>query len=479
MSEVPPAPSPRPRRTRWILLGVMAALWAGAAGAVIVATRREDAEATGAFTPSAHADLTQLRYVIGDLPEGYSSRMGVSAEAAVPPSPADAPLSAPSAAYATPDDPSAPRVWVTASDEALEPGFVYLDQTTGVVESQFDGRRAACGNFEVLADLDVGPEQVWCYIDAEPEMVMLRSEGLGIEDTVAMLQGLQFEGEEPRLDPAVLPEGMELIDAYGAAGPDQYATSLARYAGPCTTNLSLVIAWDDEMDLATARLESREWTIVDIGGEPGHLSVGGRNASTLVWEADGRAFQLSAMSDGEVDLLAIANSVHAATPEEWAALNVQQPAPTLPALSSSAATDTVDALQVTEELGTGGGTVQLQSAIGDSGVATVAWDDDRAIVTTGAGEEIWACAVPMTVRIVPIDSEIVDGELRAHGAMATVIGHGPRYLDVTSTDGTVVHTELVPMPGSTDAHIALVELPDGLVAAAQVTDTLGTVIRTL
>lgn len=475
MSELPPAPSPRPRRTRWILLGVVAAIWAGAAGAVIVATRRDDAAAAGSFTPSTHAGLTQLRYVIGDLPEGYSSRMAVSAESAVPPSTEDVPLSAPSAAYATPDDPSAPRLWVFAGDEALEPGFVYLDQTTGVVESQFDGRRAACGNFEALADLDVGPEQVWCYVDAEPEMVMLRSEGLDIEDTVAMLQGLQFEGDSPRLDPAVLPEGMQLIDAYGAAGPDQYATSLVRYSGPCTSNLSLVIAWDDEMDLATARLGSREWTIVDIAGEPGYFSAAG----TLVWEADGRAFQLTAMSDGEVDLVAIARSVRAASPEEWAALSVQQPAPTLPALSPSAVADTVDALQATEEIGNSGGTVQMQSALGDSGVATVAWDDDRAIVTTANGEEIWACAVPMEVRIVPIDSEIVDGELRAHGAMATVIGHGPRYLDVTSTDGTVVRTELVHVPGSTDAHIALVELPDGLVAAAQVTDTLGKVMRTL
>ena len=479
MSELPPARSPRPHHARCISLGVVVAIWVGAAVAVIVVTRRDDAVAVGSFTPSTHTDLTLLRYVIGDLPVGFQARSAVSAEAAVPPSTKDTPMAAPSADYATPDDPTAPRVWLSASDEALEPGFVYLDQTTGVVESEFEGRRAACGNFEALADLDVGPAQVWCYVDSEPEMAMLSSEGMSIEDTVAMLQGLLFEGDSPRLDPAVLPDGMELVDTYGEEGPAQYATSRVQYVGPCTTNLSLVIAWDDEMDLSNARLESRDWTVVDVAGEPGYLSVGGRNASALVWEADGRAFQLSAMSDGEVDLLAIARSVHAATPEEWAALNAARPAPTLPVMSPLAVTDAADALQVTEEVGASGGTVQMQSAIGDSGVATVAWDDDRAIVTTAAGENIWACAVAMTVRIVPIDSSIVDGELRAHGAMATVIGHGPRYLDVTSTDGTVVHTELVPMPGSTDAHIALVELPDGLVAAAQVTDTLGKVLLTL
>jgi len=74
---------------------------------------------------------------------------------------------------------------------------------------------------------------------------------------------------------------------------------------------------------------------------------------------------------------------------------------------------------------------------------------------------------------------VVDGERRATGVIVLVNGHGPRYLDVTSTDGTVVHTEIVPLPGSTDGHVAIVELPDGFVAAATVTDTLGTVIQTL
>ena len=83
MSELPPAPSPRPRRTRWILLGVVAALWAGAAGAVIVATRRDDDEAAGSFTPSTHADLTQLQYVIGALPEGFRQLDAVGADEAV------------------------------------------------------------------------------------------------------------------------------------------------------------------------------------------------------------------------------------------------------------------------------------------------------------------------------------------------------------------------------------------------------------
>lgn len=322
MSELPPAPSPRPRRTRWILLGVVAALWAGAAVAAIVITRRDDAVAAGSFTPSTHADLTQLRYVIGDLPEGYESRFGVSAEAAVPPKPGDFPVWQSSAAYATEDDPSAPRLWVIAGDDILAPGFEMLGNTTGVVESQVDGRRAACGNFETLAEMNAGPSQVWCYVDTEPEMVMVRSEGVGIEDTVAMLQGLQFEGDEPRLDPGVLLSGMSMVEAYGPDGPPSYAASTVQYAGPCATTIKMTIAWADELDLSNARLESREWSVVDIGGNPGYLSVGDRTTAVLTWEADGRAFELSSTSDGEVDLLAMANSVHAATPEEWAALTV-------------------------------------------------------------------------------------------------------------------------------------------------------------
>jgi hypothetical protein len=478
MSELPPAPSPRPRRTRWILLGVVAALWAGAAVAVVVVTRRDDAEATGSFTPSTHADLTQLRYVIGDLPEGFVARSAVSAEAAAPPKASGIIETAPSAMYGTPDDPSAPRVWITTDDQALEPGFDQLGITTGVVESEVDGRRAACGNFEVLAEAGAGPSQVWCYVDTEPGLSMVRTEGVGLADTVAMLQGLTFEGDEPRLEPTVLPPTMTLIESFGSETPPMYATTLVQYAGPCVSTLRLTVAWADELDLSTIRLDAREWTIVDIDGATGYLAVGERNTALVVWEADGRAYQLSVMSDGEVDLVAMARSVHAPSTDEWTAATTRAPAPGLPSLSPSATTRTVDALQVTDESGEGG-TVQMQSSIGDSGVATVEWVGDRAVVTGADGASLWECRLPFTMRMEPTGSTVVDGERRATGVIVLVNGHGPRYLDVTSTDGTVVHTEIVPLPGSTDGHVAIVELPDGFVAAATVTDTLGTVIQTL
>ena len=478
MSEPTPATAPRRRPTRWITLGVVVAVWLGGAVAVIVATRPEGAAAVHAFTPSAHADLTQLRAVIGDLPDGYAPRSAVSAEAAVPPNASDVIATAPYALYGTPDDPSAPRAWITADDQALEPGFDQLGITTGIVESEVDGRRAACGNFEALAEAGAGPSQVWCYVDAEPAMSMVRTEGVGLEDTVAMLQGLTFEGDEPRLDASVLPSSMTLIESYGSEVTPMYATTLVQYAGPCVTSVRLTVAWADELDLSTIRLDAREWSIVDIDGATGYLAVGERNTALVVWEADGRAYQLSTMSDGEVDLVAMARSVHAPSADEWTAVTTPAPAPALPSPSSSATNRTVDALQVTDESGEGG-TVQMQSSIGDSGVATVEWVGDRAVITGADDSSLWACRLPFTMRMEPTGSTVVDGELHATGVIVLVNGHGPRYLDVTSTDGTVVHTEIVPLPGSTEGHIAVVELPVGLVSAAEVTDTLGKVLLTL
>lgn len=478
MSDQPPAAEPRRRPTRWITLGVLAVVWLGAAVAVIVATRPSGAAAVHPFAPSAHADLTELRAVIGDLPDGYVPRSAVSAEAAVPPKASDVIETAPSSMYGTPDDPSAPRVWITADDQALGPGFDQLGVTTGVLESEVDGRRAACGNFEALAEAGVGPSQVWCYVDAQPALTMVRTEAVGLEDTVGMLQGLTFEGDEPRLDAAVLPPSMTLIESYGSEIPPVYATTIVQYAGPCVTSVRLTIAWADELDLSTVRLDAKEWTIVDIDGATGYLAVGERNNALVVWEADGRAYQLSTLSDGAVDLGAMARSVHAASADEWSVVTTPMPAPILPAKSPSATSRTIDALQVTEEEGDGG-TVQMRSSIGDSGVATVEWVGDRAVVTGADSASLWECPLPFTMRMEPTGSTVVGGELRATGVIVLVNGHGPRYLDVTSTDGTVVHTEIVPLPGSTEGHIAVVELPVGLVSAAEVTDTLGKVLLTL
>ena len=321
MSELPPAPSPRPRRTRWVLLGVVAALWAGAVGAVIVATRRDDAEAAGSFTPSTHADLTQLQYVIGDLPEGFRQLDAVGADEAVAPTPPDDAVWMGWSYYGTSDDPSAPHIMVTAGDEALAPDFEHLGQTSGVVESKVDGRRAACGNWVMAAEADAGPEQVWCYIDAEPQMVWVQTERIGLEATVAMLQGLQFDGDLPRLDPTVLPADVALLSADTADAAPVYATAVAQYQGPCGPRLRLEIAWDDEQELAMTSLASSEWSVVEIGDATGYFTDGASATQQLVWEADGRSFTLSAITAGEVDLVALARSVRMASAEEWAARN--------------------------------------------------------------------------------------------------------------------------------------------------------------
>lgn len=478
MSDQPPAVASRRRPTRWISLGVVAAVWVGAAVAVIVATRRDDASAaTGTFAPSTH-DPTELRGAVGELPEGFEHLLAIGADVAVASPPPDDAVWMGSAFYGTADDPSAPYVLVTAGDEALAPDFESLGLTTGIVESEVDGRRAACGNWVGAADLDAGPAQVWCYVDAEQNMVRVQTERVGLEATVEMLQGVQFDGDLPRIDPAVLPDDMALLQSVGPEGAPEYATSLVQYEGPCTTRVRLVTGWADEHDIGLTPLHSAEWEVVDIDGAVGYLSGGDSTNPTLVWEADDRSFSLSATTSGHVDLVAMARSVRTVSLDEWAALNVLDPVPVLPAGSTSGASRTVDALQVTRESGDGG-TLQMQRSIGDSGIATVAWDDDRAMVTGADGSTLWACSPPRTVRIEPIDSSVVDGELRAHGVIVMATGHGPRYLDVTSTDGTVVHTELTPMPGSADAYVAIVELPVGLVAAAQVTDTLGKVLLTL
>ncbi|MEN9645527.1 MAG: hypothetical protein RL238_2196 [Actinomycetota bacterium] len=478
MSEQPTEAAPRRRPTRWITLGVVAVLWLGAAAAVIVATRRDDdTPAAGEFAPSTH-DPAELRGAIGDLPEGYQHLLAIGADVAIAPPPPDDAVWMASAFYGTPDDPSAPRALIAAGDEALAPDFDSLGLTTGIVESEVDGRRAACGNWAAGAEVEAAPEQVWCYVDAEQQMVRVQTERIGLEATIEMLQGVEFDGEEPRLAAAVLPDGMELLAAIGPDGAPEYARSLVQYEGPCTTRIRLSTGWADEHDIGMTPLSAPEWQVVDVNGATGYLSAGSPTMHTLVWEDDDRSFELTATTSGDVDLVEMARSVTTVSTDEWAALNVLEPVPVLPRPSTSASPRTVDALQATEEQGDGG-TVQMQSALGDSGIAVVEWEDDHAIVTAADGERLWSCSVPRTVRMEATGGTVVDGVLRAHGVVVVANGHGPRYLDVTSTDGTVVHTELAPLPGSTGGYIAIVELPVGLVSAAEVTDTLGKVLLTL
>ena len=312
------APPPK-RPVVWVRPAlVMATLVAVIAGLVWVSGRPAE--------PADQRDPNGLRYVIGEVPNGWGAPVAQDADAGPMADPSNIRLSL----FGTRGDPTAPLLQLAWQDPSKESdvslgGVMDVGHYDNIREINAGEYTAACG--------DLGAS-LRCAMDTANGVVQATAIGLSDTDVGMMLTGVTFVEGDTVIEAAVLPDGMTLIAQGGFGGPAPVlwapmsvpGASIVVYA-PATGDgmLALATGWADENELAAAATWG-DIQRVEVAGRPAFLGESAWIDSRGVFWIDGdRAFALTT-SDRSVDLLAAAASVRQATADEWAAIVVDRPA---------------------------------------------------------------------------------------------------------------------------------------------------------
>lgn len=467
---------------------VLAAAVALLAGLVWVA--RKPTEPAG-HTPAG------LRYVIGDLPNGWKATEAHDASSALQPNLYGIKV----ATFGTYDDPTAPYVQVIwqdpAKDDMVITGLANMAGYSNLREVAVGSRVAACGE-----DVHV----VRCAMDGPDGQVQLNAVGLA-DDRIAQLFGaVQILDGQPFIAPASLPAGLSPLfhgDPYAQRsvvwawqlGP---GPSIVNYSNPSSDNgAGLVTGWADDNDMAAAAMFG-EVTTVDVAGHVGYLgSLAGLgwNLRELVWRDGDRTFAIYT-GDANADMVALAESVRPATDAEWSSIAVDAP--------SEPATDGTDATAVV-------GTV-ADTLLGETPPPTDPVPDGvvRDVVVTQVVEQVnavtalYSCSSPdgesEQVQVAVLAGNVLISNLTGGGSalfpvagtepvMFQIVGTGEgtavvvvstdltaTRLRVTRSDGERYVLDLVAVPGHPELKIGAVVVPGGTLVGFDVVDANGSVL---
>ncbi len=311
------APAPE-RPTVWLRPAlVMAAVVAVIAGLVWVSGRQAE--------PADQRDPADLRYVIGDLPEGWKATEARDESTVLRPNEFGITM----ATYGTRDDPMAPYVQIIWQDPAKDDGLLItgLPNMAGYSNLREVAVRdgvAACGDDQ---------QTVRCAMDSLDGQLQVNAIGLADDRIAQLFSAVQVVDGEPFIELASLPAGLSPLfhgDPY-----EQISVVWSRVMGdgPAIVNYShaasdsgasLIIGWADENDMASAA-GFGELAAVKVNGNGGYIGlVPYSGLREIVWRDGDRTFAL-ATDDPAVDLVALAESVRPATNAEWSAIDVEVP----------------------------------------------------------------------------------------------------------------------------------------------------------
>ncbi|MEN9645529.1 MAG: hypothetical protein RL238_2198 [Actinomycetota bacterium] len=306
-----PAPSRTPRGMVW---AAALALVAVVAGVVYL---------TGRDTPPADTpDPTtgSLRYVLGDLPEGWSVTSAKDAGVSTAP---DNDAGVQYVLYGTSGDPTAPTLLLLWSGDVLD--YSVSDfQATGAEyrELLVAGQNAVCGKFGALA-------AVICAVPTSPDSglgtVIVRAGGMTLDQIASTVEQLVVD-PAPSLPVDQLPAGAVQLGAgvgtdsmFVAVGePDPAGIVSVEYATATGEPVYLLTGDGATQQLAGAATIT-SWTRRDAGGVTYFVSAPNGEQRGVLWARDGLVFALSAPVS-EDELIRLAASVRPATDDEWAAL---------------------------------------------------------------------------------------------------------------------------------------------------------------
>jgi hypothetical protein len=308
---------PAPRRRWWMAGGLTLAAVALLAGLVAVLARDDDPDDRPVSAP-------ELRWLVGD--ESFTSfgaleqRLRASGDMW----PEEGPVKY--ALYGSHDDPSQPTISLAVGDYVNADGFAFVNSVEDLRRATVDGVEAQCATWVYGFQL--------CMADVRGTFVQAHARGLTTDELVDLLLHATVQDGRPVLDDARLPVGMSLLDSWDDRPPGSISridasaiTTSVGFGRPDGVSAGLAVGWADQQELAAA-FESSDYTPTVEHGITFYVSTepvfGG---SHVVWEQDGRAFDLSVKGSPD-EALALARTAHPATDAEWAAAVVAEMPPT-------------------------------------------------------------------------------------------------------------------------------------------------------
>ena len=295
---------------------VMATLASVIAGLVWVAGRPAE--------PTDQRDPAGLRYVIGDVPAGWTAQQALGAEGDSTSTLSNIRIST----FGTSGDATAPMLRIAWQDPSRE-----SDNSLGGLSgiASYDNLREVAVGTGVAACGDDGTS-LRCALNSTFGLLQVSSTGLTDDDVGRLLSEVEYVDGDTVIAPAHLPEGMTQLSRGGIEqSPVLWVPMKVPGASQVKYTLStrddwliLSTGWAVDNDLAGVATWG-DMQKVDVGGHVAYLGTSRPLGATGLFWTDGvRAFSLVS-SESSLDLLAMAASVRAATSDEWAAILIDQP----------------------------------------------------------------------------------------------------------------------------------------------------------
>ncbi|MBI4934624.1 MAG: hypothetical protein HY828_12140 [Actinobacteria bacterium] len=482
---------PTPKRHGWVRPALMAAVAIALVAGLVSLAGRDAA-------PVDERDPKNLRYVIDDLPDGWSIRSVKDAGVQTGEVPA---MGRYAVLFAIPGDPSARAIALWWADPATPEGEEYppvkfsnLLFTDDVEEFDAAGRRAACGTTSEGSYL--------CYVQTDQGMVQAVAKHLSLQQVRDALAGLEFVVGHPTISSEALPPGLAIVYSGpewlspAVMNPDSAEVASVEYQSSDGTTAFLVVGRAEDHDLAESALQ-QPWSALRVGNDPGFNAVQGPEPSSrsILWNRDGHTFFLNITGDHSA-AMSLANSVRRATDTEWAAasqrgevLQSDQGVVTT-ATADSAPVDTapmptldpeVEVIDQRMEMVVTANTpddVSFGVLIGDEvieGASVKVIDESFGVRFADGGG--FGGSISEAIDVQPIDTSHLGQDLLSTGAVATTGSDLPVTLRVTATNGVRYLVDLIEMPNHPQVRVAVVMLPPGEhVSSADVVDRDGLVL---
>ncbi|MDO8391387.1 MAG: hypothetical protein Q7V57_12960 [Actinomycetota bacterium] len=477
-----------------LLVGVVAAM---VVGLVMVAGRGDDQAVDHA--PSG------LRYLVGDLPDGWTAHAAKDAGVSTGADFHNVQLTL----YGTSGNPATPALQLAWSDPAqaddgemnLMGDFATVLHFTAAIRSfTVSGRDAACG--------ELPDDELYCSVDLAEGLVQLRARQVPFEAVKVALQTLRIVDGSPQLDQASLPStvafvtsgDMDVVSAAAAGNVDSVEVSSVEYVRSDGDALRLVTGWADQQDIAFAAMQGRFQRVPFGEGVAYWKVLNDPTSAQLVWVSDGRSLSLTARGDVST-LVALAASVRPASNAEWADMPVRPqaggdigtedtiieaaPETTGPGTDSSddvdppvtlaPGTDIVDVPVTQVMVATSPDDADFSVQLPDGTFATVSiaiLGDSVLVRKPGGG----ATGGPLSSMADPFVMYL--GNDGRSGAYILTTDASVRQLRVTRSNGERYVMDFVQMPAHPGVFIAVLPLPANSLIRADVIDAAGRVLTT-
>jgi len=453
--------------------------------------------------PAGHTPAG-LRYVIGDMPAGWTlestqDQSSTSLNGIVV------------ASYGTYDDPTAPYVAIEWVDPARSSGTSLAG--TSALNFYSNLREVAAGSATAVCGDKGSRTQAFCALDTPNGPLQVQASRATDAQIGQLLGAVEIVNGEPFVAAASVPAGMSTL-AHGDVYAHPFLTWAQSNVGLTAAvysntsgdrGVTLATGWASDNDMAAAAAFA-EMDQVDVGGHTGYLgTVQGPNLHELAWRDGERTFALTS-DDGTLDLVALAASVRPATDTEWAAaLVVRVPSGGPDGTSLTEGTDGTTPSPVPGTEPGASPETDPPASVPDGPIVTHDVAITQTVEPVSANDATYSCELPdgsfgsfqvavaagtvfmrepsgrsgsSSFKLAEKVSTTATFMDAGAGVAVVAISTDPaaRQLRVTRSNGERYVLDLVPAEGHPDVHVGVVIIPDGTLVTFDVIDAEGKVL---